>query len=316
MHAIAISSFGDPEVLEVVEKPVPRLRPGCVRVKVAAAAINPTDLMLRSGVVAAYLSEVEPPYVPGMDASGTVEEVAENVTDLTVGQRVVAFVNPFTETGGAQAERVVVPRDQVAPIPSSLPTVESAGLPMNGLTADMALRLLDLPHGATLAVTGGPGALGGFTIQLAKYQGLYVVADAKNAEDHELLLELGADEIVERGATPRETTRNYTASFPAGVDAVVDGAVLGEEVLPLVRDGGQLVECRPVDIAEERGIVVHHIMVMNHPDKRTTLAELTQLAAERVLTPRVAEMIKPEDAVEAHHKLAAGGLRGRQLVVF
>lgn len=315
MHAIGIPAYGAPEVLALVERPRPPVEPGHVLIKVAAAAVNPTDLMLRAGELDAYMTEFAPPFTPGMDASGTVVETGPDVTDLAPGDLVLAFVNPFTARGGAQAEYVSVPAAQAVRIPGALEPVAAAGLPMNGLTAHQALGLLDLPEGATLAVTGGAGALGGYAIELARHRGLRVVADAAEA-DRELLLRLGADVVVPRGATAEETAAAYREAAPDGVDGLIDAAVLGAPALAAVRTGGALVKCRPYELPATRGITVHQALVMVHPDPKGALTELAALAAEGALTLRTAGLFPAAEAARAHALLERGGVRGRLILTF
>ena len=311
MRAVVVENFGGPEALEVRELPVPEPGPGQVRIRVAAAAVNPTDLLLRSGALADYVRHLRPPHVPGMDAAGTIDAVGEGVT-FPVGTPVMAFANPFSATGGAQAEFVVVPQGQVAELPASVDLVDAAGLPMNALTADMALRMLDLPEGATIGVTGGAGALGGYAVQLAKHRGLWVIAEAAPS-DVELLQELGADEVVPRSAS---LATQYRSVVPAGVDALIDAAVIGEPMLAAVRTGGQVVKCRPYDLPSERDITVHQVYVIEHPDMAGALRELSGLADKGVLTLRTADRLAPHEAGLAHQRLEDGGVRGRQLIVF
>lgn len=311
MRAVVVEKFGGEEMLDVGSLPVPEPAAGQVRVRVAAAAVNPTDLLLRSGALTGHVSHLRPPYVPGMDAAGIVDAVGEGA-GWTPGTPVMAFVNPFSETGGAQAEFVVLPADQVTALPGTVDVVDAAGLPMNGLTADLALRMLQLPDGATLGVTGGAGALGGYTIQLAKHRGLQVIAEAAPA-DRELLISLGADTVVPR---TDDVATQYRAVVSSGLDALVDAAVVGAPALAAVRDGGQLVKCRPYDLPTVRGITVHQVYVISHPDMPGALRELAKLVEQGVLTLRTAARLSPRDAGAAHRRLAAGGVRGRQLIVF
>ncbi|MEU9069059.1 NADP-dependent oxidoreductase [Streptomyces sp. NPDC048109] len=311
MRAIGLRRFGDPDVLEVIDRPLPVPGPGELRIKVAAAAVNPTDLMLRGGLLAPYLTGLDAPYTPGMDASGTVDAVGADV-DLAPGQQVVAFVNPLRPEGGAQAEYVVVPRDQAArwPKPSSL--VAAGGLPMNALTAHEALALLSLPSGAVLGVTGSAGALGGYVIELAKQRGLRVVADAA-PHDRELVHALGADMVVDRGP---DVADRFREAAPAGLHGLVDAAVLGAPVLGAVRDGGGYVKCRPYELTTERDISILQVNVAGYAPKRPALEELVELAATGRLTLRSAALLPPQDAPTAHRRLAAGGVRGRHLITF
>ncbi|MGM1075914.1 NADP-dependent oxidoreductase [Streptomyces sp. H28] len=317
MRAVGILEYGGPDVLEVIDRDIPDPGPGELRIRVAAAAVNPTDLMLRSGLLDAYLSAVEPPYVPGMDVSGTVDAAGAG-TLFALGDRVMAFVDPFRPQGGAQAEYAVVSAADTVLVPQGLDLVEAAGLPMNALTAHQALAQLALPRGASLAVTGGAGALGGFVIQLAAHRGLRVVADGA-PQDEPLLKLLGAETVVPRHpgpSDPRTPGGRYRRALPEGVDALVDAAVLGEPVLDAVRDGGAVVTCRPGPLEVPRGIVRHEVNVMAYPDKAAALTELAALAGAGLLSVRTAALLAPSAAPQAHRRLAAGGVRGRQLLVF
>ncbi|MEV4109931.1 NADP-dependent oxidoreductase [Nonomuraea sp. NPDC049695] len=176
MKAVGLTEFGGPDVLRVLELPVPEAGPGEIRIRVHAAAVNPVDTMVRRGI--AFVSDAEPAYIPGMDAAGVVEQVGEGVdSDLSVGDHVMA-VAVISGTHGAYAEHLVVPAESVVPVPAGTTDIEAATLPMSGLTARMALDLLDLTVGATVAVTGSTGAVGGYAVQLAKVDGFRAIADA------------------------------------------------------------------------------------------------------------------------------------------
>jgi NADPH2:quinone reductase len=115
VKAIGVTEFGGPGALHVVELPDPEAGPGQVRIRVRAAAVNPTDTGLRSGARAV---DVPPPYVPGMDVAGVLEQIGPDTsTDLQVGDQVMAIVVPHGQTGG-YAERVVVPAESVARVPA------------------------------------------------------------------------------------------------------------------------------------------------------------------------------------------------------
>lgn len=117
MKAIGLTDFGGPEVLRVLELPVPEAEPGEIWIRVHAAAVNPVDTMVRRGID--FVSDAEPPYVPGMDAAGVVEQIGEGVeTDLSVGDHVMA-VAVTTGTHGAYAEHLVVPGESVVRVPAA-----------------------------------------------------------------------------------------------------------------------------------------------------------------------------------------------------
>src|SRR6185436_18745857 len=187
MRAVAIPAPGGPEVLEVIDRDVRAPGPGEVRIAIRAAAVNPTDIGLRANGA----QDLDPPWIPGMDAAG------DGVDRLAPGDAVMAAVMPRRPDGGAQSELLVVPAASVVPIPDGATFPQAATLPMNGLTALLALDLLDLGEGATLAVTGGAGLLASYSIPLARERGVRVLADARPA-DEALVAGFGA-EVVARG---------------------------------------------------------------------------------------------------------------------
>ncbi len=308
MRAVGVNRFGGPEVLEIVELPVPEPGDGEVRIRVAAATVNPTDTGLRVGM--RIRGDKPPPYVPGMEAAGVVDAAGAGA-DWQPGERVMAIVLP-SGSSGAQAEYVVVPADSVARVPDGIGLAAAATLPMNGLTVRLALDLLALPPGSTLAVTGAAGAVGGYAIQLGVAEGLRVIADASPA-DAELVKGLGADVVVERGPGMVAAIRQEA---PDGVDAVLDAALIGGPVLAAVRDGGQVAAVRPFGAESERGITVHLVWVGEYLHAGDKLAELAALAAAGKLTLRVAAEMPAEEAAEAHRRLEAGGTRGRLVLTF
>ncbi len=310
MRAVVIPEPGDPDVLEVVDRPARKPGAGEVRIAVKAAAVNPTDIGLcqRGG------GDLPAPWVPGMDAAGIVESVGPDVDRLGVGDQVMAAVSPRRPEGGAQQELLVVPAASVVPIPDGATLIEAATLPMNGLTAHSGLELLGLKGGDTLAITGGAGLLASYVIPLAKERGLRVIADAK-PEDEELVRSFGVDVVVPRG---QGFTDAVLQEVPEGVDAVYDTALLRRAAFPAIRDGGQIVVVRgwDGDEVEDRGIRVHPVRVASVLERTDWLEQLRRLASEGRIKLRVAKEFPPEQAAEAERLMDAGGLRGRAVIVF
>jgi len=316
MKAVGVWEYGGPEALRVIELPDPEPGPGEVLIRVHAAAVNPTDTLLRAGAHAARLTGVAPPYRPGMDAAGVVERLGAGVPErLRVGQRVIALVLPTGPHGGAYAERIVVPAESVVAAPAGADDPAAATLLMNALTARVALDALALRPGQALAVTGAAGAFGGYVIQLAKADGLRVIADAAPA-DERLVRTLGADEVVARGDDVADRIRSLV---PDGVPGLADGALLNERALPAVADGGGLATVRGWSGGSEpvpRGITVHPVLVSRRADDTAALQRLSRQVEDGVLTLRVAEVLPAAEAERAHRQLAAGGLRGRLVLDF
>ncbi|WP_405854175.1 MULTISPECIES: NADP-dependent oxidoreductase [unclassified Streptomyces] len=311
MKAIGLTAFGGPDVLRVLDLPVPEAGPGEIRIRVHAATVNAVDMLVRRGI--AFVSDAEPPYVPGMDAAGVVEQIGKGVdTDLAVGDHVMAVV-VVSGTHGAYADHVVVPAESVVRVPAGAIDIEAATLPMNGLTARMALDLLELPAGATVAVTGAAGAVGGYAVQLAKADGFRVISDAA-PKDEPLVKELGADVILPRGTEFPELVRK---EIPDGVDGLVDTAGIAALAIRAVRDGGRVAtSVGGIQVRVERGIETRNTFVPQYAREYAKLDRLRELAEKGSLTPRVARTLPAEQAPEAHRLLEAGGLRGRVVLTF
>jgi len=312
MKAVGLMTHGGPEVLEVLEMPESHAGQGQIRLKVFAAAVNPTDTMARNGSRADQQRADPPPYIPGMDAAGIVDEVGEGVeTGVKVGDRVMAMVCPKAQHG-AYREQIVLEARAVVPAPAGTTHVEACTLPMNGLTARQSLDLLNLEAGQTLAVTGAAGAYGGYVIQLAKADGLTVIADA--AEKDRMLVEsLGADIVVARGDDVADRIRDR---FPDGVDGLADGAVLNEKAIPAVKDGGSFTAVRWFIGEPQRDISFTATAVRNYDGEYEKLDKLRQQVEADIVTLRVADTYSPTEASETHRRLEAGGTRGRLVIEF
>jgi len=312
MRAVGLYVHGGPEVLEVVDLPEVHAGSGQMRIRVHAVAVNPTDTMARNGSRAEQQNIDPPPYVPGMDVAGVVDEVDDDIsTNVAVGDAVMAMVVPKA-SHGAYREQIVLNARSVVPAPAGTSHVEACTLPMNGLTAQQSLDLLGLSPGQTLAVTGAAGAYGGYVIQLAKTEGLTVIADASEA-DRELVANLGADIVVRRGDEVATRIREH---FSDGVDGLADGAVQNELVIPAVRDGGAFTSVRGFIGEPLRDISFTATMVRTYDGEFEKLDRLRQLVESGSITLRVADTYTPERAGEAHRRLEAGGTRGRLVIEF
>lgn len=309
VRAVGIVRPGGPEVVRVVERSVREAGPGEVRLAVTAAAVNPTDIALRER----GMEGLVPPWVPGMDAAGLVESLGEDVDRLEVGAAVMAAVAPRRPEGGAQAELVVVPAASVVPVPDGIALEQAATVPMNGLTALLALELLDLAEGQTLGVSGGAGLLASYAIAIAKLRGLRVIADA-GPDDEALVRSFGVDVLVPRGEGFPAAVREIA---PDGVDGFLDTALLNRGAFPAIRDGGVFVPVRGWDESEpERGIRIRPVLVAGVLERTDWLEQLRTLASQRRLPLRAAVGYPPEKAAEAQQAMQGGGLRDRGVIVF
>ncbi|SHH17729.1 NADPH:quinone reductase [Jatrophihabitans endophyticus] len=312
MTTIGVTTYGGPEALHELDAPAEPLGPGDVRLRVTAAAVSPTDTLLRAGARDDE-DEAQPPgAVPGMDVAGEVVEVgAEVVTGVAVGDRVMAIVVPAGAHGGYRSD-LVLPARSVVAVPAGASDAEAATLPMNGLTARLALDTLGLAPGQTLAVTGAAGAFGGYAVQLGKAAGLTVVADAAE-QDEELVRSLGADLVVRRGDGFADAVRER---YPDGVDGLCDGAVQGDAVLGAVTDGGRVATVRGWDGGRQTRVRVIPVLVRSYATEHEKLDELRRQVEAGAVTLRVAAQLPATQAAEAHRRLEAGGVRGRIVLTF
>lgn len=295
MRAVVVTAFGGPEAAEIVETAVPEPGARQIRIKVAAAALNPVDAGVRAGGFGGAGGR----FGLGWDVAGTVDATG-GATGWSVGDEVVALSHGTAKSLGTHADYVVVDADAVAKAPASVDAVHAATLPLNALTAAQALDLLALEPGQRLLVTGAAGAVGGYAVQLAARQGVSVTAVAREA-DEELVRSLGAADFASDGVAA------------GSVDGVLDAAVLGEAALEWVRDGGAYVGViPPTHPASVRGVRTDSVGVVADGAR---LAELVALVDEGVLTTRVAGTYTLDEAAKAHARLAEGGLRGRLVLI-
>ncbi|WP_431033286.1 quinone oxidoreductase family protein [Streptomyces sp. P6-2-1] len=318
MKAVGFDAPGGPGVLRVLDLPVPEPGPGEVRVRVHGATVNPADTLVRAG--AAGPRGLPGPHVPGLEVAGVVDATGEGVTRLAAGDPVMALTLPLRPHRGGYAEYVVLPEPHAVRAPAGLTLTEAATLPMNGLTALRAIEVLGLGAGTTAAVTGAAGAFGGYFTELCVLAGIRVVADAAPA-DEALVRALGADVVARRGAA---YVADVLDAAPGGVYGLADGALLGTPVLDAVADGGTYTSLRtpgepgtrPLPDPAPRGLAYRSLQFYEIADPTAALGRLAEAAGAGRLTPRIAEVITPEDVPRAHEALAAGGVRGRFVLGF
>ena len=296
--AAVVRTPGGPDSIEFIDVLVAEPGPGEVRVRIAAAAVNPVDLAVAGGVFHGMGLINQPDHTGlGWDFAGTVSAVGPGV-DLLAGTRVAGLVDGFDRDFGTYAEQLIAPAANLAVVPGGLDLAAASTVPLNVLTAAQILDLLgDAPaDGNRLLVTGAAGAVGAYVASLAQDRGWQVTGLAR-AEDKDFVRSLGA---------------GFTTQAEPGWDAVADGAVMQEKALALVRDGGAFVGVQPsAKLPTERGIRVNAVMV--HPDD-PRLAGLLARTASGELPARVHAVVPLDQVADAHRAVAKGGLRGRYVL--
>ncbi len=299
--AVAFLAPGGPEVLSVLELPLAEPGFAEARIRVAAAAVHPADLVLRAGLRPV---EVGPPFVPGMAVAGVVATVGPG-SRWSPGDRVMTMTLPSGPYRGGYRASVVAPDDTIALVPDDLSLEVAATLPMNGHTALQILDALSAGPGTTIAVTGASGALGSLVVPLAKARGARVIAAARE-HDAERLAALDPDVVV----AADDLVAGILAAEGGQVDAIADLAVLDARVLPAVRAGGRIASLRGWQGPDDGEVSVHAVAVPREWHRGDRLEEVVRISARN----RPVEVFSPHEAARAHQLVQAGGLR-RSLVL-
>ncbi|MCC7181079.1 MAG: NADPH:quinone reductase [Acidobacteria bacterium] len=194
MLAVVARSFGPPEVLALEELPDPTPGPSEVLVRVHAAGVNPCDTYMRAG---GYALSPEPPYIPGADAAGIVEEVGEEVTGVREGDRVYIGGTAASRAWGAYATLVVCRPDQVHPLPERLSFAQGAGINVPYATAWRAVfQRAEASRGESILIHGASGAVGLAAVQMAHAAGLTVIGTASTDDGAALVRAQGAAHVL------------------------------------------------------------------------------------------------------------------------
>ncbi|HEV2087317.1 MAG TPA: medium chain dehydrogenase/reductase family protein [Cryptosporangiaceae bacterium] len=209
---VVVARHGGPDVLEVVSASVPEPQPGEVRVRVLAAGVSYGDVLGRTGAVP---DAPKPPFTPGYDVTGVVDEVGAGVESPRIGEPVTALL----DAGGGYAEFVCVPADRLVPLPDGVDAVQGAAAILNYFVAyQMLHRVTRLVAGQRVLVHGAAGGVGGALVQLATLAGLQAYGTA-SASNHGLVAEGGAVPIDYRREDFLPRIRALTGD---GVDAAFD----------------------------------------------------------------------------------------------
>ncbi|MEU6420048.1 zinc-binding dehydrogenase [Streptomyces spiralis] len=288
-----------PRSIEIVDVPLAEPGPAEIRVKIAAAAINPVDVGVADGVFHRLGLVRQPDHTGlGWDFAGTVDAAGPGV-GLPVGTRVAGFIDGFDRDHGSHAEHLVVAAANAAVVPESMDLVEAATVPLNATAAAQLVNLLgEAPSKARrLLVTGAAGAVGAHVAVLAQDRGWQVTGMAR-AADEPFVRGIGVDFATEPGH---------------GWDAVADAGALQEHALRAVRDDGRFVGVQPASrLPEERGIAVE--VLVAHPDG-ALLAGLLARVATGELPARVHSVAPLDEAADAYEAMTKGSVRGRIVLV-
>lgn len=323
MHAVVITEPGGPETLKWREVPDPMCRPDEVVLDVAAAAANRADLLQRQGH---YPPPSGAPEWPGLECSGTVSEVGDQVEGWRVGDQTCALLS-----GGGYAERVAVPAGQLLPVPAGVDLVTAGSLPEVFCTVwSNVFMTAKLRDGEVLLVHGGASGVGTAAVQLGVAFGARVAVTAGSDAKLARCAELGATILVNyRAANFVDVVRSETDGHGADVVLDIIGAkYLAGNVDVLARDGrlvviglqgGRSAELNLAAVMAKR-VVVTGSTLRSRPvaekaaivaDVREHVWPLIESGAVGPVTDRVLPMT---EAAEAHRVLESGENVGKVLL--
>ena len=223
MRAVVSSQADGPDVLRLVERPVPKPGPGEVRVVVQVSGVNPTDWKARRGELAF------PEVVQNQDGAGTIDAVGEGVDASRVGERVWVWEAAWQRADGTAQEYVVLPERQAVRLPDDVSFDVGASLGIPALTAHRCLTVSELGPSRlapgelaarTVLVAGGAGAVGHAAIQLARWSGARVITTVSGDEKAKLAQAAGAAHVVNYRSS--DTLEQIRGLAPNGVDVVVE----------------------------------------------------------------------------------------------
>ncbi|MGK7908974.1 MAG: zinc-binding alcohol dehydrogenase family protein [Synechococcus sp.] len=323
MRAALIHAYNGPASVRVEEVEVPEPGAGEVRIRVAAAGMNNSDLQTTYGAYRGY-GHKGLPHILGQEAAGWVDAVGLDVTEFVPGMRVVGHVS------GAFAEMAIAPAAELLALPDDISFEVAASLPIAYLTACMALvHKAKVKAGEWVLVHPGSGGVGTAAIQLAKLLGAQVMATAGTAAKVDYLIELGVDCAIDR-STLDVVSEVRKIVGDAGVEVALDGGgkVTLPECLECIANNGRIVSYGyttgmkatwPIAKAIGRNVTLYSIALWYNCDYQVTLETLGNLvlpaAAEGKLRPTIDEVIDLDGVSDALVRIEKRGLRGKIVVL-
>ncbi|QKK09158.1 MAG: zinc-dependent alcohol dehydrogenase family protein [Planctomycetota bacterium] len=326
MHAMLIKSFGPDAPFEAAEVATPDVKPGHLRVKIAASSVNTVDTMIRNMGKDLPLSP-DAPAILGMDFAGTVDAVGAGVDGYAVGDEVYGCAGGLADLPGTLAEFIVADARLLAKKPSNLSMREAAALPLVAITAYEGLTRAGIRPGQKVLVHGGSGGVGHVALQLARHFGATVYSTGGGAPQMALIERLGATPINYK----TESVEAYVATHTGGTgfDLVFDsvgGANMTNSFEAAALNGqiaSTVAMCElDLSLAHFKGLSLHVVFMlipMLHNHGREQHAEILRRVAEIVeaggLTPVLDESrFSLEQAGQAYARLGSGKAMGKVVI--
>ncbi|MDQ2587238.1 NADP-dependent oxidoreductase [Saccharothrix yanglingensis] len=308
MKAIAQNEFGDADVLVLRDLPDPPIALDQVLVEVRAAGVNPVDLLVRAGYVAASVPH-HFPLVPGWDVAGVVRAVGPAVDGFAVGDEVFGYQRKDHVQHGTYAELVAATERGLAHKPPSLSWEQAGGLALTGLTALQSLRKVGVGEGDAVLVHAAAGGVGHLAVQVARLLGASRVIGTASPRNHDFLRSLGAEPVAYGDALV-----DNVAELVGGdglVDVAFDcvGGTALHDSTALVRDNSRIVSIVDTNVLQLGGRYAYAKPV------RADLEWLAARAGAGELEVSVQQAFPLDRAADAHRLLEGRHVRGKVVLV-
>ncbi len=306
MRAAVVDVFGDSGLITVRDVPRPDPGPGQIRIKIAAAGINPVDTYNAKDP---SWARIEAGCVLGYDVAGTVESVGDNISVELIGRKLMAMT-AFPRGQGGYAEYAVVDEPLAAYLSDDADLVAAASVPLAAGTAWEVLRKLE-PAGSSMLVIGGSGGVGLFLIQLAAARGIRVIALGQK-RSHDVMRTNGAAACVDYRSPDAITTAVDLAGGSFDSIAELVGGPLTALAQPHLRDDGVIAAIAPPDLAIDSLIdanqSLHGILIRDNGER---LRQLADLFSDGRLRTHVTRVLPLGEVVEAHRLVDSGEAGGK-----
>jgi NADPH:quinone reductase-like Zn-dependent oxidoreductase len=311
MRAFALEELGEPG--SVVEVPVPEPDEGQVRIRVAAAGLNPFDNAVTQGFLKDQM-EHRFPLIPGADASGTVEALGEGVTDWSIGDEAFGSVGKMYFGEGTLAEFATMSIGTIARKPESVEHADAAAVPVAGVTALTMVEAASVSDGDVVVAIGATGGVGSYLVQLAARRGARVLA-VSSAANAEYARKLGATDVIDYAAG--DVVDAVRSLAPDGIDVIAEmhGGDDTARLAELVRSGGRVVSA--VGGADEETLKAQGIEAANVSGKvaMEPLETLVGILERGEIESPEIRSFPLVDAAAAFGQIGSGHTRGKIVVI-
>ena len=321
MKAIQVQKTGGPEVLTLVDLPVPKAKANEAVVKIAASGVNFIDVYFREGRYPAAL-----PFTDGQEAAGIVTEVGSDVKSVKLGDRVA-----YSNVMGSYAEYAAVPADRLVRVPDKITHQQAAAAMLQGMTAHYLINTTyPLKEGETALIHAAAGGVGLLLVQMAKNIGAHVIGTVGTEEKAKLAREAGADEVIVYATQDFEAeTKRLTGG--KGVHVVYDGVgkTTFEKGLNVLRPRGYMAlfggasgpvpAFDPIVLAQKgslfvtRPSLIHYVALREELEQRS--GDVFAMIAAGRLKLRISKTYKLEEVQQAHRDLEGRKTTGKILLV-